>query len=233
MKKFLLTALLVIAGTTTAMAIIKPTDLDLVLKNLSEVRYNLFQGDNEKLNATFMTGEREETYILNGVATELIDFGIITLNFKEPQTARFGVPTYKLTIGDNYYEGEFEKSPFNVNYVADIGIKMPDDSQVYLLVEWDDLYETLKLDPISPNWEINWEKALEIGMENIAGTNFEELISEGKLNAEVHLIIIGDPQGITDKYYWYISIYGQAGSTIELVIDPMTGELISKRVVQF
>ena len=233
MKRFLLTTLLVIVGATGAMALVQPTNKELAQKNLSEVRYNLFRGDSEVLNATFMTGEREEIYVLNGQADNLIDFGIITLNFKTPTDTYFGVPKYKLTIGDEYYEGEFEKSPFDANYVADIGVKTPDDSQIYLLVEWESIYETLKLDPISPGWTLNWQKALETAMDNISDTNFEALVKDGKLEAEVHIQIIGDPDGLTNQYYWYISIYGQNGSTINIVIDPMTGALISKRVIQY
>jgi hypothetical protein len=232
MKKFLITTLAVIIGTTGIMALVQPSNLELAQKNISEVRYNLFRGSSEALSATLMTGEREEDYILNGIAEDLMDFGIITVIFKQPTSELMGSPTYKLTVGDIFYEGELEKSPFDASYVADIEQRVDDDAQVYLLVEWDTLYETIKLDAISPDWELNWEKALEVAMDNIADTNFEELIDGTKLKAEVHIKIISDPQGVTNQYYWYISIYGQGGSVIEIVIDPNTSEIISKRVIQ-
>ena len=233
MKKFLITTLAVIIGTTGIMALVQPTNLALAQKNISEVRYNLFRGSNETLSATLMTGEREEDYILNGKAENLVDFGIITVIFKQPTTDLMGSPTYKLTVDDEYYEGELEKSPFDASYVSDVQHRVDDASQVYLLVEWDTLYETIKLDAISPDWQLNWEKALEVAMENIADTNFEELVDGGKLKAEVHIKIISDPQGVTNQHYWYISIYGQNGSVIEMVIDPNTSEVVSKRVLQY
>ena len=233
MKKFLIITLAVILGTTGIMALVQPTNLALAQKNISEVRYNLFRGSNDALSATLMTGEREEDYILNGIAENLMDFGIITVLFKESTSTLLGSPTYKLTVGDEFYEGELEKSPFDASYVADIEHRVSDDAQVYLLVEWDTLYETLKLDAISPDWQLNWENALEVAMENISDTNFEELIDGGKLRAEVHIKIISDPQGVTNQHYWYISIYGQNGSVIEMVIDPTTSEVVSKRVIQY
>jgi len=233
MKKFLITTLAVIIGATGIISLVQPTNLALAHKNLSEVRYNLFRGSNDSLSATLMTGEREQDYILNGIAEELVDFGIITVIFKEPVSALMGSPSYKLTVGDDYYEGELEKNPFDASYVADIEHKVSDDAQVYLLVEWDTLYETIKLDAISPEWQLNWEKALETAMDNISDTNFEALVKDGKLNAEVHVKIISDPQGVTNQHYWYISIYGQNGSVIEMVINPVTSEVVSKRVIQY
>ena len=233
MKKFLIATLSIIIGTTGLIGLLQPTQTQLAIRNLSEVRYNLFQGKNENFNATFMTGEREEPYILNGVADNLVDFGVITVNFLTDTSSLMGAPTYKLTIGEEFYEGNLEQDPYKKNYVADIGVKVPDNSQVYLLVEWDTLYQTVKLDPISVDWQVNWEQALDIAVKKIGEQQFNNLIKEGKLLAEVQVQIIADLSGTIGDYYWYVNIYGKNGSILSLVIDPNTGTVVSERIIEY
>ncbi len=179
-----------------------------------------------------MTGEREDPYILDGVPRELTEFGVITLLFKIPTDDFYGVPTYKLTIDDNYYEGEFEKNPFDTTYVADIKSKTSDNCQVYLLVEWNNLHETTKLEPRNIEWEYDWKKALELATDNCEDI-VDKLIIDGELQAEVHVQIITDPSGLTEQYFWYISIYGTDGSSVTIVIDPQSGEVVSKRIIEY
>ena len=233
MKKFLITVASIVTASVGLLSFLQPTEYALALKNLSEVRYNLFEGKNESMVATLMTGEREDPYSLNGIAEGMVDFGIVTVKFLVDTNNLMGTPTYKLTVDDDYYEGELQENPFENNFVVDIGEQVSTNSQVYLLVEWDTLYETLKLEPISTGWEVDYKKALEIAVEDIAEQNLKTLIKEGKLNAEVQIQIIGDPQGILDEYYWYVNFYGRDGSVINLVINPLTGEIISKRVLVY
>lgn len=231
MKKFLIIILSAIVGTTGLIKVMQPNGKQFALNSLSEIRYNIFGGNTDAFGATLMTGERETPYILDGVPQELIEFGIITLHFKIPTSSFNGNPSFRLTIDDTYYDGEFERNPFDNTYVADIKTKTYDDSNVYLLVEWDNLYETTKLEPRSITWELDWEAALEKALDNTDIIN--KLIVDGVLQAEVHVQIIGDPQGVSDKYFWYVSIYGRNGSVVTVVIDPLTGQIVTKRVVEY
>ena len=232
MKRFLITVLLVIVGATGLISVLE-TDVTSLENNLSEVRYNLFSGQADAFSVTLMTGEREDPYILNGVAEELIEFGILTLYFKIPTGSFYGIPTYKLTIDDVFYEGEFQKNPFDASYVADIKTKTVDDSNIYLLVEWGSLYETLKLESKSLQWEYDWEDAFKIAVNNIDKEVIDNLIIDGTVEAEVHVQIIGNMNGLEGQYYWYVTVYGTDGSTITIVIDPLTGKVISKRSVLY
>jgi hypothetical protein len=233
MKKFLIATLSLIVGTTGLIGLLQPTPAQLAERNLSEVRYNLFQGSTANLNATLMSGEREDPYALDGVNEPLVDFGVITVSFLTDISGLMGVPTYKLTVDDKYYEGTLEKDPFRKNYVADVGVIIPDTSQVYLLVEWDSLYETLKLEPISTNWQVDWQKALDIAVNQIGEKRFNSLVEQGKLKAEVQVQIIADVQGIIEDYYWYVNMYGQNGSIFTVVIDPNSGGIVTERIIEY
>ena len=232
MKKFFIAVFSVIIGTTGVLSLLQPTNYDIAKNNLSEIRYNLFQGKTEQMNATLMSGLREEFYSLDGTARSLIEFGVITVTFLTETTGLIGKPRYSLTVDDVLYEGLLEKDPFKNNYVADIKKIVPDEAQVYLAVEWDTFFQTVKLDPISVNWQINWENALKIAVENVDIRYFNSLILDGKFFAEVHIQMMGDPTGAISKYYWHVNIYGKDGSIFTVIIDPDTGEVMSSRVVR-
>jgi|GEM_PF-2973058 hypothetical protein len=233
MKKFLIVVASVILGTTGVMSLMNNnnSNLDLAKENISEVRYNLFAASTDEVSATLMTGEREDPYILDGIANDLVDFGIIDVTFKEDTTDYVGTPTFRLTVGDNFIDGELEESPFEKDYIADIKTQVDTENQVFLLVEWNDLYQTLEMNPVSPDWECDWEASLELAIEEIEGRNFNRLVENGELKAEVHVMIVAEPEVSEDTYYWYVNIYGRDGSRVTIVIDPTNCEILTRRVV--
>lgn len=230
MKKFFITVFSVILGATGIISLLQPTNYDIAKNNLSEVTYNLFEGKTEQINATLMSGLREKSYSLDGTARELKEFGVIRVAFLTETTGFIGHPRYRMTVNDTLYEGLLEKNPFRSVYVADIQKIVPDDAQVLLVVEWDTLYQTVELDLISTNWSVNWEEALKLGIENADERYFNSLIIGGDFLAEVQVLIMTDITGNLENYYWNVIIYGKNGSTLSVVIDPQTGDIISKKI---
>ena len=76
------------------------TPLELCKQNLSEVRYNVFAGNTDNYTATFMSGKRENPYVVNGKHEKVVDFGLLTVTFTgdSPLTAN-----YVLTINEINY----------------------------------------------------------------------------------------------------------------------------------
>lgn len=232
MKKFLMTIISIIVATVGLISVVEPTERELILSNLSEIRYNAFSEVTDTFGASFMTGEREVPYIIDGIAQEKSLFGVLSVYFRIPTSSFVGTPTYSLSIDDDYYEGELERSPYSSGYVADIEASANDDSVVTLTVIWDDLEETIVLAPTSIGWEINWEKAMDIALENIDEVTKNKLIVDGIVTAEIHMKIINDPENVLGEYYWYFTIYHRDGSVTSYTIDPITGEILSTQIIE-
>ena len=232
MKKFFIAIISVILGTTGILSLLQPTNFDIAKNNLSEITYNLFEGKTEQINATLMSGLREKSYSLDGTARELKEFGVIRVVFLTETTGLIGHPRYRITVNDTLYEGLLEKNPFRNTYVADIQKIVPDNSQILLAVEWEHCFQKVELELLSGSWEITWEEALKIVIDNADERYFNSLIIGGNFLAEVQVLIMGDAEGNLEEYYWSINIYGKNGSTLSVMIDPKTGDIISKKIIE-
>lgn len=223
MKKiFLGTVLVIICLVFSACGTDK---VDLALSNLAEVRYNVFSAENEKLTATFMSGQRENPYIVNGICEDVIEFGMLTIKYKTED--RPMVAQYKLKVNEQEYTGNLEYNTYDGTLMVDINKVVDDDATVELTIITNQEEITITLAPKTKDLEITWRSALEIAISEW-GDTFQNYISKGKLNGEVYVKIITDLNGSFDTYYWYVSIVGYNGSTNGVIIDPHTGDIIAK-----
>jgi hypothetical protein len=100
--------------------------LNITKNSLAEIRYNIFTGNSDNFDITFMSGKREKNYVINGYNTELIDFGIITITTNFEVDASIS-PSFALTVETLRYEDILEKNPFDGTYVADIKVLVADN----------------------------------------------------------------------------------------------------------
>ena len=66
--------------------------------NISEYREFVVYGQDDGVSASLMCGEREVDYKINGIATELIEFGVLTINAEDETLLQDGVG-YVLFVG--------------------------------------------------------------------------------------------------------------------------------------
>ncbi len=223
-KLFIGTILVAICLVFTACGTDK---VDLALSNLAEVRYNVFSGENDRFTATFMSGQRENPYIVNGICQERVDFGMLTIKFKTAD--RPMVAQYRLTVNDKEYTGNLEYNNYDGTLMVDIQQVVADDATIKLTVITDQEEISCDIAPKTTNLEITWRSALEIALAECS-EQYKNYISKGKLNGEVYVKIITDLNASFDTYYWYVSIVGTNGSTIGVIIDPHTGQVIAKNI---
>ena len=191
-----------------------------LLDNLSDARYGVFDGKNDDFNATFIYGERENPYAPDGIRNKTVDFGIISVVFKEKPTA--STPIFTLKTETKTYSGELEKSPFTDEYMADIGEQITNDNILELTI---DGYEVLNLDRKNNTFEIDFEKALTIG-ENGLKNEIKELAKNGKV--ECYLKIIYNNKSNYGTYFWAFSIIGEDGTKHNVIFSTNSGEILVK-----
>lgn len=200
--------------------------IDVAIDNLAEVRYNIFSGENDSFQVTFMSGERENPYVVNGSCEERIEFGMLTVKFKTSDCPI--VAQYSLTINDYEVSGNLEYNNFENILMVDIGKIVDDDAQISLTVKTNKGDENCDLLAKTKDLEITWRTALEIALTEW-GSDFNQYIKKGNLQAELYVKIISDLNSKFDNYYWYVSLIGTDGSSKGLIIDPHSGDIIAKR----
>ena len=195
--------------------------------NMAEIRESVVFGRSDEMYVTIMSGEREGEYKLNGYATSLIPFGIITVDILQENTKDIeGDMSYVLFVGTKKYSGVFEINPYNDTFVADIGEKIDITQNIRLDIKYNGREESLKLISPQSEWEIDHEKCLA----NFVDKYKEELkkfVINEVFEGECYIKIIDDWDEFGSEYYYYVSVIGRSGSSISVVISPKSGEILA------
>ena len=193
---------------------------DMYQSNLSECRKNLFVSKNANYLVTLTSGQRESDYIMDGKASSLVDFGVITLKFEKVFAG--SKLQFELKIDDDTYAGEFERNPYDNNFVYDIGKQVSDSSKVSIyLVDFDD---NLELDCLSKDWKFNYKDALKIFVDKHK-KEIEACSENNKLQGEIYIKIVAEDNNLGD-IYWYCLLVAQNGEMYASLISVNTGEIL-------
>ena len=229
-KKILISFLtILVIGVIIAVTVLtfgcKPSNLNLMQKNLSEYRKVLYVASTPNFDATFTTGKREDPYLLNGVSEKKVEYGVLTVKFNKEIVTQ---PTFTLLIDTIQFSGKLEKNPFDNTYVADIEKEVSDVADINLKIMVEEINDNINMDNASADWKINYKKAL-----SIATAEFEDIlpnyIKNNKLKAESHIKIVGSTDKDLPKIYWYVSIICQNGDSFACIIDPYSGEILARK----
>lgn len=196
----------------------------LALNNVSEYRKELYVGSNEQVVASYICGERESVYAMDGISTEPTEFGVLTFFVNEELE---GVPQYTLVIDGQTFSGDLEQNPFDGSYVADIG-KCLGGSNISATISLGEFSSQVELKKVNVDWEIDGEKALEITCKKM-GKEFKDFMENGAFLGECYIKIVNDSSISTNEYYWYVNIINGQGRSFSAIIDPHSGEVLAKK----
>lgn len=227
MKKFLCALSLMLVAVCFVGCGKEQKAVDTINNHIIELRNNLFVGSDEKYYATFVTGEREEPYALDGKVNERVPFGIVTLSQLNNLPLDNTEYAFVLTIGEEKKTGKLEKSPYDNTYSADVGVNASDDAEIKLTVNIgvDKFEQTLYNE--SKNFKVTQQEAINIAGKELAN-EIDTLLQDGSVEAMVK--ILKDYSGETNRYFWYVGVVSNNGVAYGVLIDTMTGEIVSKKV---
>lgn len=198
----------------------------LLLNNASELRYNIFECDDDYVKATFMSGRREEPYVSDGIASTLKDFGVFNLSFKS--NIDLAEIPFEATIDGHTYSGVLEKNPYELNtYAQDIEVVVGDNSTIKIVYSINDIGRSIELKNAMSEWQVGCFDALKQASEELKPF-IEKNIVNKKLNAEVYVKIAYDTQSKLKPYFWIVQIINNNGESSQLVIDPVNNEVLVK-----
>lgn len=192
-----------------------------VKQNISELAGELFFGENDDAYVTITSGYREQPFEYDGVCNESVDFCVIDVVFKN--NLSLSEIDAQITINDKAHQITLEKNPFKSSFMFDLQKSIDASDHIFFTFNEKQIDLTCK----SKDFSINYEKALNIGIENTL-EKLKNLTSRGSFKGECYLKIINNPLQNSKLFYWFFSVKGQDGSTFSVIIDPITGSVLAK-----
>ena len=205
----------------------KSPQYNKAIDNLAEIRNNIYIGENESVKGVFMSGEREKEYVINGYATPLIEFGVITFSLIGTNLTPAKTGTYTIKIDNETYNGQLELNPFDNTYVADIGVKIQTNKDIVAKITIGSFESEITLRQRNKDWKTTSLDALKLACKSLK----KEIKNYDKedFECEVYVKIIHDENISSDKYFWYVNFVGRKGINHSVIIDPNTKEILAKK----
>jgi len=201
---------------------------NLAKGSLSEIRYNLFEGESTSYNISLTCGEREKNYVMDGKSGEKVEFGVV---FLQPKANVFvTAPSFEITVNQTKYTGDFEQSPFDSSLAGDFGKKVSDTDTITVKITNNGITEEATLTCVSCSFAVKALDALQIAVDEMA----EQLLlltNNGKISVEVYIKIISDTSSAVASKMWFVSFYSAENDEVSAIIDPESGEVIAKKPV--
>ena len=199
---------------------------NIVLNNMSDLRINYFEGNNDYLYATLSCGKREDVFAYDGTSMSPIECGVLSVGFYELHS--YSAISVMLEVDGVETEYILEKSPYEEIFMEDIGKILTGENQVSLRLK--NQVEEIVLNEISSEWQIDFKEAIKIGSDFFK-EEIRSLYFNSTFNAECYLKIVSKID--YENKYWYFSIIDKSGQTYSLLIDVNTGEIINNKIKKF
>ena len=186
--------------------------------NISRRTDAYFAGESEQFAVSVEKDRREKTFIADGKATDVVDFcqiTVIPLKSNDYKSINFVIKG-----DDSTLSGEITTSDFG---------------EFFSLIELGFTPKTITVTAGEETCEIELTDMLEGKLTssdavNIAKDAFKDKIAkeneEGKAEREIYVKLI---TGDRTNYYYYVSFIGDGVDYWAMLIDPSTGDIISKR----
>ena len=195
-------------------------------QNTAELREYLYEGSSDGVCASLIFGKREKNYIVNGYATELVEFGVLTFDVPKDIQIDETIAKYVVTVGTTRYSGDLQKNPFENTLVADIKKNISGVQSVTAKIIAGEFVKEIKLVCINENWKIKSADVYSL-VAKAFKNDFAKMINNNSFAGELYIKIINDSDENTSDYYWYVCVIGRTGGRLSLIVSPKTGEILA------
>ncbi|MCL2861636.1 MAG: hypothetical protein FWE22_04420 [Firmicutes bacterium] len=194
--------------------------------SLSERRINVFVGEIDGVKVQAITGQREEPFILDGKATGMQDFTLITIEPDEFMgTVEF---SYRVVIGENEFRGEMVPHPFGRTYSTNINHLSEVEDMTLYLQRGDGEEKQIILKSVLTEDMIDYYKALSIAANRLE-KQIDNMTQNGVLYAEIFVRLMANPVDNTGGFYWYVAFLTPEGNMYAALIHPVSMEIVAVR----
>ena len=234
MKKVFITGILILVLIlslslfTACKAKEKAEQKSTLEKRVSTYHDAVYVGSNDDFTASFITGESEKLIVIDGEAGELAPFATLTVT---PLSAGLFNNTYTYLLkGENgERSGDLVKDVVGAAFFAEVENAKEIGKITSLVIHAQELYESEL--PLSDKLEgaLTWKEILAVAEKEFA-ENIKQESDTGNLSREIYIKLVNALSDDDAPYYYYVSFIKSPSDYWALLLNPMTGEVISKKV---
>lgn len=196
-----------------------------VYNNISEIVDFVIVGGDEKVLVSLMCGRREVDYKINGISTELVPYGILTLYSSEEIDSSIQVE-YTLFVGTKKIKGQMQKNPYDNTLVADIKkiIDKNENISIDIFIAQDKV--SLKLKTIDTEWRITPNEVVDKLLDEYKN-ELIKMVVDGVFEGEVYIKLIKEEPLNCYRYFYYVSVVNRKGQSFNFLLSPTTKEILA------
>lgn len=192
-----------------------------IKKRIAEIDNLCFSAYCDYYKISYLTGKREEEYMLNGTNTKLVKFGLLQIELYFEQ--KIDSIKAELYVNNKIYIKDLIYNPIDFSYVQDfkILVKQTDHLYVKFLITENDTINIIEttLNCENKNWKIDGTQALKIATDKLS-KNLSKCFKGTVFQGEVFIQIMSK-KGF-NKYFWLVCFYLKNGEKFQVLIDPIT-----------
>lgn len=197
-------------------------------KRVSTYHDAVYVGANDDFEASFVTGECEKLIVIDGEVGDLAPFATLTVT---PLSASLFNNTYTYVLKGETGErtGDLAKDVVGASFSAEVKDTKEIGKVLSLTIKAEGILESEV--PLSDKLDgaLTWKEALAI-----AGKEIEEVILQesdtGNLRREIYVKLVNALAAEDAPYYYYVSFIKSPSDYWALLLDPTSGEVISKKI---
>lgn len=231
MKKYRIAIVLILLLSLFVFAACKKTPKEEktgLEKLVSTYHDAVYVGANEDFTADFITGECEKLIVIDGEVGELTPFATLTVT---PLSAELFNNTYTYVLkGENGEKsGELIKDVVGASFSAEVKEGKEIGKILSVLVKAEGILESEVMMKDKLEGAISWKEALALAEKELKDTITQES-DTGNLQREIYIKLVNALGNDDAPYYYYVSFIKSPAEYWALLLDPTTGEVISKKV---
>ena len=197
-------------------------------KKVSTYQDGVFVGANEEFGVSFVMGEKEKLIVIDGAVGEMVPFATLTVT--PLASALFNnTYTYRLVGEKGEKTGDLVKDVIGATFSAEVaGVEEIGKIQsVFVLSEGIVESEV----PLADKLEgaLTWREILAVAEKELK----EQILAESdtdNLQREIYVKLVNALSDSEAPYYYYVSFMKSPSDYWALLLDPVTGEVVSKKV---
>ncbi len=195
-------------------------------KCISENTFGLASFSDETFKVDYKWGKREDPYLSDGKTSDLVDYGVITV-FSLKGKLKIHSASFKITIDDKLYEGDFLVNPYDASFVIDLKFipKQTTDFGIEIFNENKSYKYNLK--NVLSSEDADYLEVIKIAQDTLQKV-IKEKVTKGE-TYEIYVRLINS-QSKDFKPCWYISVYTTKNQLFAVAIDPKSKIVLARKV---
>lgn len=191
------------------------------LSYVSDLRKDLFWGENETFGVIVWAGARETPFAEDGIKNETALCLTVKITQKEETGEQLGI---KITYGDKTYENKTKFHPVRSACMCEIPVNVLPEKELTAQIIYGEKTQTLTLTSKLADNTIKYSEALKKATDDAAAF-LKKNTENGKLKAEITVRLICE----NNRNYYFIGFVSEQGEKIAYLIDGENATILAKK----